>query len=161
MFKDYYKILEIKIDVNSDEIKKSYRKQAMKWHPDRNIGVDTTSYMRDINEAKLILLDVEARMKYDIEYRIFYNQYQSDSSEKMPNEEFDEKSKNYHFTDEDLKRWMNNAREQAVDLAKQTIIDFRGIAKAGCLGALKEGLAGFAVQIIISIVVMLFIIIGC
>jgi len=161
MFKDYYKILNLTIDASSEEIIKSYRKQAMKWHPDRNPGVNTTSCMIDINEAKLILQDVEARKKYDIEYRIFYNQYQSDTLEKN-NKEFDERSKNYNFKDKDLKRWMNNAHEQAVDLAKQTLIDFGGIAKVGCLGVLKEGVAAFAVQILISlIVIFLFSIFGC
>ena len=49
---DYYKILEVPENADVSEIKKKYRKMAMKYHPDRNTGDDTdVKYFREITEA--------------------------------------------------------------------------------------------------------------
>ena len=42
MFVDYYAVLEIEITATSEEIKAAFKKQALKWHPDKNQGKDTT-----------------------------------------------------------------------------------------------------------------------
>lgn len=59
MFVDYYQILEISYPSNADEIKRAYRKLSLKWHPDRNVGIDTSEIMIGINEAYYILKDNE------------------------------------------------------------------------------------------------------
>lgn len=65
-FKDYYEILGLTKAAKEDEIKKTFRKLALKYHPDRNPG-DKASEERfkEINEAYEVLSDPEKRKKYD------------------------------------------------------------------------------------------------
>ena len=64
--KDYYKILEVPRNATQEEIKKSYRKLAMKYHPDRNKGDKTAeSKFKEINEAYAVLSNEEKRKQYD------------------------------------------------------------------------------------------------
>lgn len=64
--KDYYELLEVARDANGDEIKKSYRRLAMKYHPDRNPGnKEAETKFKEINEAYEILKDDQKRAAYD------------------------------------------------------------------------------------------------
>lgn len=65
-FKDYYKILGVQKSSTQDEIKKAYRKLAMKYHPDRNPNDKTAEEkFKEITEAHEVLSDPEKRKKYD------------------------------------------------------------------------------------------------
>ena len=120
MFKDYYEILEIKKSASQIEIRAAFKKQAIKWHPDRNPNFDTTEKMQEINEAYLILKDQYARQRYDLEYEKF-NIYKDKSSNNQNKTKSKKTYEEYQFEDETLKKWMQNAKNQAVELAKQTI----------------------------------------
>jgi len=64
--KDYYKILEVPKTASQEEIKKAYRKLAMKYHPDRNKGDKTAeTRFKEINEAYAVLSNSEKRKQYD------------------------------------------------------------------------------------------------
>ncbi len=66
--KDYYKILEVFPTASSQEIKKSYRKLAFKYHPDQNpTNTFAEAHFREINEAYEILSHPARRRKYDEE----------------------------------------------------------------------------------------------
>ncbi|MDH5750749.1 MAG: molecular chaperone DnaJ [Rhodospirillales bacterium] len=63
---DYYSLLGISREADADEIKKSYRKLAMKFHPDRNAGDESAERkFKEINEAYEILKDEQKRAAYD------------------------------------------------------------------------------------------------
>jgi curved DNA-binding protein len=65
-FKDYYSTLGVSKTASQDEIKKAYRKLAMKYHPDKTKGDKTSEQkFKEINEANEVLSDPEKRKKYD------------------------------------------------------------------------------------------------
>ncbi len=64
-FKDYYKVLEVDKKASDEEIKKSYKKLAKKYHPDVNKSPEAEKKFKDISEAYNVLGDAEKRRKYD------------------------------------------------------------------------------------------------
>ncbi len=65
-FKDYYSILGVNKTASADEIKKQFRKLALKYHPDRNPGDKVAeAKFKEISEAYEVLSDPEKRSKYD------------------------------------------------------------------------------------------------
>jgi len=61
--RDYYEVLGIKKDASADEIKKAYRKAAVKFHPDKE-GGDETKF-KEASEAYEVLKDSQKRQRYD------------------------------------------------------------------------------------------------
>ena len=75
-YKDYYKTLGVERNASEGEIKKAYRKLAMKYHPDRNPGnKEAEDKFKDINEANEVLSDPKKRARYD-ELGESYQQWQ-------------------------------------------------------------------------------------
>jgi len=76
-YKDYYKVLGVSKSATQDEIKKAYRKLAIKFHPDKNKGnKQAEEKFKEIAEANDVLSDPEKRKKYD-ELGSNWNQYQN------------------------------------------------------------------------------------
>lgn len=84
MAKDYYKILGVPKTATADEIKKSYRKLALQYHPDKNKTPGAEEKFKEIAEAWTVLSDKEKKKIYDnswktskdkklIDIFVFYN----------------------------------------------------------------------------------------
>ena len=65
MGKDYYKILGVSEIATDDEIKKAYRKLALKWHPDKNKSPGAEDKFKEISEAYDVLSDKGKRETFD------------------------------------------------------------------------------------------------
>jgi DnaJ family protein C protein 7 len=68
--RDYYKLLELDRNAGENEIRKAYKKLALKWHPDRNSESEESQKMaekmfRDINDAYSVLSDPKKKQMYD------------------------------------------------------------------------------------------------
>lgn len=75
-YKDYYKVLGVSKTASQEEIKKSYRKLAVKYHPDKNKGDKASEdKFKEISEAYNVLSDPEKRRQYD-ELGSNWNRYQ-------------------------------------------------------------------------------------
>jgi molecular chaperone DnaJ len=66
MSKDYYNILGIDKNASDDQVKKAYRKMAMKYHPDKNGGdTEAESKFKEVAEAYDVLSNPDKKSNYD------------------------------------------------------------------------------------------------
>jgi len=104
-FKDYYTILEVNRTSTPEEIKKSYRKLAMKYHPDRNPGnKEYEEKFKDLAEAYAVLNDDEKRRKYDLisgNYETFKENHQQKSKTENPNPNTHQQQYKQTYTEND------------------------------------------------------------
>jgi curved DNA-binding protein len=78
-YQDYYKTLGVERNASPEELKRAYRKLAMKYHPDRNLGDKSLEEkFKQINEAYEVLKDPQKRARYD-QLGESYNNWQQTS----------------------------------------------------------------------------------
>lgn len=165
MFVDYYEVLHVSQDASFEEIKAAYRRESIKWHPDKNPNVDTTLQMQRVNEAYAILKDPEKRQRYDYEYSRFKQTKQTRSSSQTNQSENtygksnqEQKKTNnswtydYEVHDEKVKEDIKNAREYA----KKLVDEFMSSLKQSAKDAAKGAWSGMKPYLIVILVMMGF-----
>lgn len=157
-FKDYYSLLQLDFSASELEIRAAFKRQALRWHPDRNKGFDTTNKMQEVNEAYLILKDADAKARYDAQYRLFKqkvntNYASTQDNKQQPNSDITD----FENSDEILKKWMENAQTQSVGLAQQLIIELRSASKRALVGAGEGLVSAVKFYVVIGAVILLFI----
>lgn len=142
---NYYQILELDQNASQDEIKKAYRRLALKWHPDKNHSPKSHEKFIEINEAYLVLSDPLKRKAFD---QIFGFSHQDPTSNNE--NEFD-----YSNFEEHLK----SAREKANEYANFSFHEFsktlsKSLGKAGKVVA-KSTLRGIFYYLLAGVILFL------
>ena len=97
---DYYSILEIEEDSNFEQIRKAYKKQALKYHPDKNKSENAEDKFKNVVEAYEVLSNPLRRERYDISKKMNKNFEFKLSPEIL-------KFTKFFFCEENLKKFAN------------------------------------------------------
>lgn len=109
--KDYYKILGVDFDADDEDIKRAYRKIALKYHPDKNSSDDATEKFIKATEAYEVLIDPKRREEYDSFYEAGSHDPKMSQSERN----------NYKEKEKD---WSKYGREKAKEYASMQYVKF-------------------------------------
>jgi len=92
--KNHYEVLGVEKSATDAQIKKSYRKLALKWHPDKNKSSEATEVFKTISAAYAVLKDPASRKEYDDQENAKDNERNNPETD----EEFESPQyKNYNF----------------------------------------------------------------
>ncbi|MFA7219874.1 MAG: J domain-containing protein [Synergistaceae bacterium] len=136
---DYYKTLNVKKDATDAEIKKSYRKLAQKYHPDKNQGdKNAEEKFKELSEAYEVLSDADKRRQYDRFGHMAFNNGSQDA-----------RSSNFHFhmdEDEIMREFMAHARGFGANPHRYRI-NINPDIRIACRISLQDALKGGKVAI--------------
>lgn len=110
--KDYYKILEIEFGTDIPTVKKSYRRLALKYHPDKNKAPDASQKFIEITEAYEVLNNDIKKSHYDTLYAEFYKEAKQKT-------EFNDNEKS-----EKVQEWRTYGKKKAEEYASMKYDDF-------------------------------------
>lgn len=135
MAKDYYEILGVDRNASEDDIKKAYRKLAVKWHPDRWAGgtdeekKTAEEKIKDINEAYETLSDKDKRKNYDM--------FGSGDADGMNFSEFDPEFNPFDWFSGTRGKRTEKGRDVSADITLTMKESYTGVKKAVQVSKLK------------------------
>jgi curved DNA-binding protein CbpA len=110
--KDYYKSLELEFGADIPTVKKSYRRLALRYHPDKNKAADASQKFIEITEAYEVLNNEAKKLEYDNFYSKFFRS-QNNSTET-----------NEKTSSEKTKEWTTYGKKKAEEYASMKYDDF-------------------------------------
>ena len=101
-YKDYYKILGVEKTASTDDIKKAFRKGAVKYHPDKNPNNKAAEEkFKEINEAQEVLSNPDKRKRYD-EFGENWEYMQKTGDNRQRQQQSNRGGQQYNFTADDF-----------------------------------------------------------
>lgn len=149
---DYYKILGVSNNATKEEINKSFRLLAKKYHPDINKSPNAEKIFCDIYEAYEILKDNIKRIHYD---KLLYEEYLKKQQYNYP---YQQEQPNQHqyktgSINDDFYKWTSNAKRNANYYSKFKYAEFLNIISKESINVasnIAEGFGAIIIYIIIS-----------
>jgi molecular chaperone DnaJ len=133
MIENYYKILEVSRDASEDEIKKSYRKLALKYHPDKNPTGDkfAENRFKEIVDAYHVLSDKNRRTIYDYDLAKGFRKSRNSPSSHRPAEMAPAKPKVAEpYTYESVLKQLARIRKQVATVSNKASLKHAELFKA-------------------------------
>lgn len=127
MEKNYYEILNISKNATKEEIRKSYRKLALKYHPDKNKEQNAHNIFIEINIAYETLKNPNSRTDYDNFLKSRNNSYKTEFEDNFNQYE----SKNYH---KKAKEYANMSYEQFENIIENIVFAGKKVKKTASMG---------------------------
>ncbi|SNB29772.1 hypothetical protein NO004_530026 [Flavobacterium psychrophilum] len=109
---DYYKILELELGTDIQTVKKSFRRLALKYHPDKNKAPDASQKFIEITEAYEVLNNDIKKNQYDKLYAEFYKKKEQKTEYKD------------NVKSEKVKEWKTYGQKKAKEYASMKYDDF-------------------------------------
>ena len=123
--KDYYQILGIEIGASEIDVKKAYRKFALKFHPDRNKDANAAEMFIKATEAYEVLRDPIKRLEYNKLYKAYYSK-----TETQKEQQYQSNYKEYY------QEWESFGRQKAQEYSSIPFEEFaRRLLKEVSIGA--------------------------
>lgn len=126
---DYYEVLKINREATQPEIKKAFRKLAMKYHPDKNPGnKQAESRFKEINEAYEVLSDSDKKSIYDRHGQAGLDPRSANRNYRNPTDIFGEMFGNFHGFDDFFQSKQNPRNQKGSDIHIRVSVSFKDIA---------------------------------
>lgn len=138
--KNHYQTLGLKNDASQDEIKKAYRKLAIKFHPDKNVGDNFFDELfREIKDAYDILSNPVSKRDYDLKYNAFVNKANGNTNTTYQQRPTEKQQQTYRPKPKPKRSYFDRIKSfNPKRLISEKIGNFKNLSLKGKLGFLFQ-----------------------